>query len=65
MAKEFVVDLDEGEKVELATLTPKGRPIIVANGLGTWESVRNAARAVIDWRFRIPNVRDELKKLYP
>ena len=33
--------------------------------IGTWESERNATRATIDWRLKIPNARDKLKKLYP
>lgn len=65
MAKKYVVDLDHGEKVELVALTPKGRPIIVANEIGAWEFERNAARAAIDCCFTIPNARDKLKKLYP
>lgn len=65
MAKRYVVDLDEGEMVELVVLTPKSRPIIVANEIGAWEFERNAARVVFDWRFTIPIAKDKLKKLYP
>jgi hypothetical protein len=31
-----------------------GSKEIAANEVGAWESERNAARATIDWRFKIP-----------
>jgi hypothetical protein len=64
-------------EVEIAVLTKQclgrrlGSKDIVANEVGAWESERNAARATIDWHFKIPNAadvirpRDKLKKLYP
>jgi len=58
-------------EVEIAVLTEQcldgrlGSKDIVANEVGTWESERNEARATIDWRFKIPNARDKLKKLSP
>jgi DDE superfamily endonuclease len=47
-------------EVEIAVLTEQcldrrlGSKEIAANEVGAWESERNAARATIDWRFKIP-----------
>jgi len=58
-------------EVEISVLTVQcldrrlGSETIVESEVGAWEVERNAARAMIDWRFTIPNARDKLKKLYP
>jgi hypothetical protein len=58
-------------EVEISVLTEQcldrrlGSQGIVASKVGAWESEWNAARATIDWRFTIPNARDQLKELFP
>jgi transposase len=37
----------------------------LASEITAWEDKRNADKAMIDWRFTIPNARDKLKRLYP
>ena len=58
-------------EVEISVLTEQcldrrlGSEKIVEREAGAWEAERNIAKAMIDWRFTIPNARDKLKKLYP
>lgn len=58
-------------EVEISVLTKqcldrrRGSHVILANEIGAWESERNTLRAMIDWRFTIPNARDKLKKFNP
>jgi hypothetical protein len=37
----------------------------VRHAIAAWETRRNAARAIIDWRFTTPNARRKLKHIYP